>query len=227
MPRNHRSDADIAVQKAPRRPVARGRNEVRIIGGAWRGRKVRFPPVPGLRPSPDRVRETLFNWLAPVIRGVRCLDLFAGSGVLGFEALSRGAAAAVLVDRDRALADHLRATAAQLGAEGATVVQAEAERWLAVPAGPFGVVFLDPPFHSGMLPGLLRGLDRPGWLAPGAFVYIECAADEGLPALPEGWALHRQGRAGDVGYYLAIKNRDPAPGRTPDLAAGARGGPPR
>ena len=212
------------MQKAQRRPVAGGRNEVRIIGGAWRGRKVRFPPVPGLRPSPDRVRETLFNWLAPVVRGARCLDLFAGSGVLGLEALSRGAAAAVLVDRDRTVTDHLRSVAAQLGAEGATVVQAAAESWLEQQAGPFDLVFLDPPFRSGALPGLLRSLDRPGWLSPGAFVYIECAAEEGPPALPQGWTLHRQGRAGDVGYYLAIKSRESARERRADPAAGARGG---
>jgi 16S rRNA (guanine966-N2)-methyltransferase len=217
MARNHRSGRDNAVQKARGRAgdtPAAGRNEVRIVGGRWRGRKIRFPTAQGLRPSPDRVRETLFNWLAPVIQGARCLDLFAGSGALGFEALSRGAAAVVLVERNRQVADHLRQLATTLGADGAEVAEADALAWLDRGPGPFDVVFVDPPFGSGLLAGALQRLDRPGRLAPGAFVYLEGPAAEGPPSLPAGWALHRSGRAGDVGYYLAVK-RETGPAAAP------------
>ena len=171
----------------------------------WRGRRLTFAPVPGLRPSPDRVRETVFNWLAPVMRGARVLDLFAGSGVLGVEALSRGAAGVVLVEQDRTVACHLRQLAATLGADAAQIVEADALAWLDAQPAAFDIVFLDPPFGSGLLPEALRRLDRPGSLSPGAFVYLECPAADGPPALPPGWTLHRSGRAGDVGYYLAVK----------------------
>jgi len=218
MPRNHRSRKDNAVQKPAGRQAGGGRNEVRIVGGRWRGRKIRFPAAPGLRPSPDRVRETLFNWLAPVIQGARVLDLFAGSGVLGFEALSRGAAAAMLVENDRSVVRQLRDTAAALGAASAEVVEGDALAWLQQDRGPFDVVFLDPPFGTELQEAALRRLSRPGYLAPGAFVYLERPAADGSPALPDGWTLHRSGRAGDVGYYLAVKRdagpADAAPGPT-------------
>ena len=223
MPRNHRSDGRIALQKTARARPARGRNEVRIIGGVWRGRKIRFPAQTGIRPSPDRVRETLFNWLAPVIRGARCLDLFAGSGVLGLEALSRGAASAVLVDRDRAVTRYLQDLARQLGADAATVIPAEAGAWLDHCAGPFDVVFLDPPYDSGLIPSLLAGLDRPGVLGPEAWVYVECPASAGPPALPAGWDLHRSGRAGEVGYYLAVRRGPVRPGAATEQEPAGRG----
>lgn len=217
MSRNHRNRPDNAAQKkGGAANPAHPRNAVRIVGGSWRGRKVRFPEGHDIRPSPDRVRETLFNWLAPHIRGARCLDLFAGSGVLGFEALSRGAAAVVLVEQDPVVVRHLGRLAAELAPAAATlVVRAEALEWLAGPAQPFDVVFLDPPYRAGLLPGLLRRLARPGWLAPGALVYIECAAAEGAPSLPAGWRLHRSGRAGDVGYHLAVAPAG-GPEATPD-----------
>ena len=198
------------MQNKRPKPAARGRNEVRIIGGQWRGRKIRFPDDTGIRPSPDRVRETLFNWLAPAVRGARCLDLFAGSGVLGLEALSRGAATAVLVDRDRNVVRHLQEVTRKLDAAGATVIAADALDWLAAGKGPFDIVFLDPPFDSTWLPALLGRLDEPGCLAPGAWVYVERPAAEGPPSLPAGWRLHRSGKAGDVGYYLAVRPGSPA-----------------
>lgn len=210
MPRNHRSDGRTAVQNKSPRPAARGRNEVRIIGGRWRGRKIRFPDDTGIRPSPDRVRETLFNWLAPVVSGARCLDLFAGSGVLGLEALSRGAAAVVLVDRDRSVIRHLQDVVAQLDAAGASVVAADALAWLGPQRGPFDIVFLDPPFDAAWVPALLDKLDEPGCLAPGAWIYVERPAAEGPPSLPAGWRQHRSGKAGDVGYYLAVRPGSPA-----------------
>ena len=215
MSRNHRSGKRNAVQKPGAGKAGGGRNEVRIVGGRWRGRKIRFPAVPGLRPSPDRVRETLFNWLAPGIQGATVLDLFAGSGVLCLEALSRGAAAAVLIDRDRSVVRQLRDSVVALGAAGATVVEADALAWLDQEPGPFDLVFLDPPFGTGLQERALQRLDRPGVLSPGAFVYLERPAPDGPPSLPAGWMLHRAGRAGDVGYYLAVKRETgPAAGPT-------------
>jgi 16S rRNA (guanine966-N2)-methyltransferase len=186
-------------------------HQLRIIGGRWRGTRLRFPPVDAIRPTPDRVRETLFNWLAPVIGGARCLDLFAGSGALGLEALSRGASDVVFVDRDARIADYLRETLARLKGQG-TVLAGDAERSLDGIPGPFDVVFLDPPFAQGRVPPLLDKLVARGLLAQGAFVYIETEAEAGEPVLPAGWILHRTGRAGKVGYHLA---RTQATGSTP------------
>ncbi|HKK13345.1 MAG TPA: 16S rRNA (guanine(966)-N(2))-methyltransferase RsmD [Gammaproteobacteria bacterium] len=181
-----------------------GRNQLRIIGGAWRGRRLAFPPAAGLRPTPDRVRETLFNWLAPVIEGARCLDLFAGSGALGLEAASRGAARVVLVDRNRTVVAALREHATRLDAPGVEVVQADAFGFLQTsPTGQFDVVFLDPPFGEGLLAPCIEALDRGGWLAGGALVYLEAEAALGAPALPAGWELLRSRSAGGVGYHLA------------------------
>lgn len=178
-------------------------NTLRIIGGEWRGRRIRFPAVEGIRPTPDRVRETLFNWLATVVRGSRCLDLFAGSGALGLEALSRGAAAVTFVERDRAAASGLRATAELLAPDRANVVQADAMTWLARDTTPFDIVFLDPPFDSDLLAGTLGALESRGRLAADAWIYVEMPARRGPPPLPAGWRLHRSGRAGEVGYHLA------------------------
>ncbi len=185
---------------------APGGGEVRIIAGLWRSRRLRFPAGAGLRPTPDRVRETLFNWLAPVLPGARCLDLFAGSGALGFEALSRGAAAAVLVERDAPAVAALTRNAGLLGAAGARIVAAEALGFLAGPVEPFDIVFLDPPYApaagEGLLGPCLEALDRRGWVRPGGWVYLE-ARGRALPALPAGWVLARSRQAGQVGYHLA------------------------
>jgi len=178
-------------------------NTLRIIGGEWRGRRIRFAGMGGIRPTPDRVRETLFNWLAAVVRGSRCLDLFAGSGALGLEALSRGAASATFIERDRENAARLRETAALLAPQRATVVRADAITWLGGRPEPYDIAFLDPPFDAGILTESMRLLETRGWLAPGAFIYVEMPAAEGAPALPAGWTAHRAGRAGAVGYHLA------------------------
>jgi 16S rRNA (guanine966-N2)-methyltransferase len=178
-------------------------NTLRIIGGEWRGRRIRFPAVEGIRPTPDRVRETLFNWLAAVVSGSRCLDLFAGSGALGLEALSRGAAAVTFVERDRAAASGLRATAELLAPDRAIVVQADAMTWLARDTTPFDIAFLDPPFDSDLLAGALDALESRGWLAADAWIYVEMPARRGPPPIPASWRLHRSGRAGEVGYHLA------------------------
>jgi len=179
-------------------------NTVRIIGGLWRSRIVEFPDAAGLRPTPDRVRETLFNWLGRDLTGLSCLDLFAGSGALGLEALSRGAARVTFVERDAAAVRELRARLAEWRASGGAVVQADALRFLAGPAEPFDVVFLDPPFASDLLPEAAGVLARRGWLARGALIYVECAAGAGLAPLPESWQLGKAKRAGEVGYYLYI-----------------------
>lgn len=177
---------------------------LRIIGGTWRGRTWRFP-AGDIRPTPDRVRETLFNWLAPGIAGARCLDLFAGSGALGLEALSRGAARAVFVEQDAGTARELRRTLALWGGERAQAAQvhsADANRFLAGRPEVFDVVFLDPPFADRLLEQAAARLESGGWLAPGALIYAECAARDGLPPLPAGWLVAKAGRAGEVGFHL-------------------------
>src|SRR6185295_1615265 len=196
-----------SVEKRRRGHSARDRpglrNELRIIGGKWRGRRVQFPALPQLRPSPDRVRETLFNWLAPVIEGARCLDLFAGSGALGLEAVSRGAASAVLIDREPQVHAALTASVARLGAADVEVVCADAFAWLARAGREFDVVFVDPPFGDGLAARACSALEASACLALGARVYVECEADAGGPPLPSGWNLLRSRRAGRVGYHLA------------------------
>ena len=186
-------------------------NTLRIIGGEWRGRRIRFPGTAGIRPTPDRVRETLFNWLAPVIEGSRCLDLFAGSGALGLEALSRGAAHVTFVERDREAAGRLRETADLLARDRTAVVHADALAWLARAPVAHDIVFLDPPFDSGVLAGLMQTLESRGWLATAASIYIELPAKQGAPALPEAWVAHRSGRAGAVGYHLARRRNGGEP----------------
>ena len=179
-----------------------GTRELRIIGGTHRGRKLRFPEGVAIRPTPDRVRETLFNWLQPLIHGARCLDLFAGSGALGLEALSRGASRVVFVDASREAVGAIRDTAALFGAQGAECVQADAVAYLKRPGGPFDVVFLDPPFDTGLLEAAMKRLAAAGCLAEGAFVYVELPRTSALPPLPEGWQAHRDGKAGEVAYHL-------------------------
>jgi 16S rRNA (guanine(966)-N(2))-methyltransferase RsmD len=171
---------------------------VRIIGGAWRSRLVTFPAEPGLRPTPDRVRETLFNWLGQDLTGKRCLDLFAGSGVLGFEALSRGAMEVVMVERSGTVARALRENAARLDARGFRAVVGDALHFLGDPgAGRFDVVFVDPPYGSGLVTAAMERL--PGVLARGALVYVE--SDATVEPDPP-WHVRKRGRAGAVHYHL-------------------------
>jgi len=183
--------------------VADGR--LRIIGGLYRGRRLPVPAQPGLRPTGDRIRETLFNWLAPVVEGAHCLDLFAGSGALGFEAASRGAAEVVMVERTASVVRILEVNAKRLGALALRVVHADALQWLQGPCDrTFDIVFLDPPFASGLLPPTCELLARHCWLAPRALVYLEAPAQDELPALPGTWELLRHKRAGQVRYALAM-----------------------
>lgn len=172
-------------------------NSVRIIGGEWRRRILRFPDAPGLRPTPDRVRETLFNWLGQSLDGLSCLDLFAGSGALGFEAASRGAAHVVLVEQSPVLVAALRENVKALKAETVQVRLGSALQFAPVAREYFDVVFLDPPYQQGWLEKIVPLLDR--LTRPGARVYAE--AEQRIEAW-EGWTLLRQGKAGRVFYHL-------------------------
>ncbi len=194
-------------------------SEIRIIGGIWRSRKIRFPQTPTLRPTPDRVRETLFNWLAPTIQGARCIDLFAGTGVLGFEALSRGAACVISIEKDRHAIAALQDNAKLLEAHAMQIIQADALRWLesqtrvqaqtqepAIEAEPlkfFDIAFVDPPYALELLPSCLKALEP--LLTHHALIYFEhnAAIDETI--IPTNFALLRQKKAGQVYYYLARK----------------------
>lgn len=200
MPRS--SSKNTATGKRPA-PAAAGRlpNRLRIVGGRWRGSRIDFPAIEAIRPSPDRVRETLFNWLQTRILGARCLDLFAGSGALGIEALSRGAAEVTFVDREPQVGRHITQTLQRLGATGGTVQVEDAARFLGREPRPYDVVFLDPPFASNLLQAAFDQLPT-GWLAADAYVYVECPADVPLPPLPTGWTVYRSKQAGQVGYHL-------------------------
>ena len=173
------------------------KNRVRIIGGAWRSRGIEFPPRADLRPTPDRVRETLFNWLGQDLTGKTCLDLFAGSGALGFEAASRGAKRVVMVERDPVAVRALQANVAMLAAQSVELRRADALEFLRADSGCYDVVFLDPPFRADCLLQVLPALVPR--LAPAAVVYVEAPAP---PALPAEWEVWRSGRAGAVTHQL-------------------------
>ena len=179
---------------------------LRIVAGKWRSRVLPVSDVPGLRPTSERIRETLFNWLAPRIEGSRCLDLFAGSGALGLEALSRGAGTVTFVERSRDAVASLRRAFAILDAEGAELVQADAYDWLASAApSPFDIVLLDPPFADDTLGRVCSTLEERGWLAPNARIYLEQDRSRPLPPLPGGWELTHEKTAGNVRYALACR----------------------
>jgi 16S rRNA (guanine966-N2)-methyltransferase len=156
-----------------------------------------------LRPTADRVRETLFNWLQPVIAGAHCLDLFAGSGALGFEAASRGAGRVVMIEQSDAVASVLAANVRDLGATQVEVRRGDALRWLATSGEPFDIVFIDPPFALELLTPSCSLLSSQGWLAGKALVYLEASARHAFPVLPAGWELVRDRRAGRVRFALA------------------------
>ena len=170
---------------------------MRIIGGAWRSRVIAFPPRADLRPTPDRVRETLFNWLGQDLTGKSCLDLFAGSGALGFEAASRGAQRVVMVERDPAAWRALQANCVKLSARAVELKRADALEFLRADDGSYDIVFLDPPFRADYLREALPVLVAR--LAPAALVHVEAP---GAPALPPGWEVWRSGRAGAVTHQL-------------------------
>ena len=191
----------MSKQKRISRGSPSGR--LRIVAGKWRSRLLPVADEEGLRPTSERIRETLFNWLAPVIEGSRCLDLFAGSGALGIEALSRGAAAVVFVERSHAAARQLELSLAMLGADGAAVAASDALDFLRKHTpSKFDVVFLDPPFAADYYADLCRLLADRGWVSPGSQVYLEQDRAEAIPQLPPGWLLQKEKTAGNVRYSL-------------------------
>lgn len=181
---------------------SRGRNQVRIIAGTWRGRRLRFADGPGLRPTADSNRETLFNWLQPLLPGSHCLDLFAGSGALGLEAASRGAASVLLVERNRKAAAQLRDNVGLLEAgDRVRVHNGDAVALLRGAGHPVDVVFLDPPFAGDLLEPACRALTAGTWLRPGTRVYVEHARQH-PPPVPGDWHELRSRTAGDVTMRL-------------------------
>jgi 16S rRNA (guanine966-N2)-methyltransferase len=189
--------------------VHSNKGKIRIIGGEYRGRKIPVPKRPDLRPTPDRVRETLFNWLGQSLSGLSCLDLFAGSGALGFEAASRGAARVVLVEQDRAVYDLLKSTRDEIGARQVEVVLDDAFAYVKRMEA-FDVVFLDPPFRQNALPAVFKLL-KP---RPGMRVYVESAE----PVVAnEAWRESKRARAGQVSYQLLEWRGDDQGGLSGDV----------
>lgn len=204
MPRKQsRKSASRPPRGRHARATPQASGELRIIGGDWRSRRLTFPAVGGVRPTPARVRETLFNWLMPVVPGARCLDLFAGSGVLGLEALSRGAQQVTFVDHTRALADALKSNLTLLRSDTTTIACQDVVAFLSQPATrPMDIVFMDPPFRQGWLDRLLPLIAEQDWVQSGSWVYIEHESELTTPAVPSNWLLHREKTAGQVCYRL-------------------------
>jgi len=194
------------VCKVPKVNVAK-RGQCRIIAGKWRGRIIKFDDAVGLRPTTDRIRETVFNWLQPYIHQSRCLDCFAGSGVLGFEALSRGAEEVVFIERNVKTVKKLKDNIATLSTGSANVIHQDTLRWLQSTQmnNDFDLVFLDPPFHSGLLAKTSSMLVSSGCLAEDAIIYIEHSVDEDV-VLPENWFCLKEKISGQVTYKL-LENR--------------------
>ncbi|WP_445144368.1 16S rRNA (guanine(966)-N(2))-methyltransferase RsmD [Dyella sp. Tek66A03] len=174
---------------------------IRIIGGQLRNSRLDVPDLPGLRPTAERVRETLFNWLSPVIAGARCLDLCAGTGALGIEALSRGAASVQFVEREPLAAQALRDNLARLKVPGGQVAGVDALAYLQGAAQPYELVFLDPPFAQDLWAAMAQRLEQGGWLTSNAWIYVESPRSV-APVLPVSWNAHREGVAGEVRYAL-------------------------
>ena len=188
------------------------RNTVRIIGGRWRSRILEFPDAEGLRPTPDRVRETLFNWLGQDLSGTACLDLFAGSGALGFEALSRGASSVVMVEKNAAALRALSENAQKLGASNLTIVRGDALEFARATRSRFDVVFVDPPYRLGLQAGALAQV-RDLLNAPGR-VYVE---SETAIEPPPGWKVLKKARAGNVHFHLLTEGIDDQGGVSRDV----------
>jgi 16S rRNA (guanine966-N2)-methyltransferase len=182
-------------------------SKLRIISGEWRSRQLPIPNIEGLRPTPDRVRETLFNWINYEIPGARCADLFCGSGALGLEALSRGAKSAIFVDNSKVVAQQMNDNLTTLKAENYQVVQQNAAEFLATATPqPLDLIFLDPPFRKNWLAQIVPLLEN-GWLAETALVYIEMEKEAYLPSLPASWTLQKEKTAGQLVYRLFAVNQ--------------------
>jgi 16S rRNA (guanine966-N2)-methyltransferase len=183
-----------------------GAGTIRIIGGTWRGRKIAVPKLAGLRPTPDRVRETLFNWLAPYLHGAHCLDLFSGTGALSIEALSRGAQHVTALESSSDAVQALKKTASLLQTNALDILHVNTPVWLDHSAHKtFDIVFIDPPFHQQLVSACCAQLEARGWLNTQALIYVEHERGGSID-IPDAWGSHRQGRAGDVDYALYMRN---------------------
>ena len=201
MPKSRRSPSHQASGRSATyagRPSGAGKNQLRIISGQWRGRKLPFPDGEGLRPTGDRMRETLFNWLSFDLYGRRVLDLFAGSGALGLEALSRGAASAVFLDNHPGVVQQIRQNLAALDCDSGQVFRADALSWLPEQQDVYDLVFLDPPFGKGLLLPVCQALVQHGRLAENALVYVESERGFDFSGLPSRWSLQKEKQAGQV-----------------------------
>ncbi|HHJ4328400.1 TPA: 16S rRNA (guanine(966)-N(2))-methyltransferase RsmD [Klebsiella pneumoniae] len=184
--------------------------QLRIIAGQWRSRRFGFPDAPGLRPTPDRVRETLFNWLAPWIEGAHLLDCFTGSGAMSLEALSRDAARVLALDLNPQAVANLRGHLQTLGCERGEVRQTDSLSLLQQPASEtFDLAFVDPPFHQNLLADCCRHLEANGWLKPRAWIYCESETAPSSLDLPSNWRLHREKKTGQVHYSLWQRQTEP------------------
>ncbi len=193
----------MPVTNESNKGTKKSRGRLRIVAGIWRSRVLEIADVPGLRPTSERIRETLFNWLVPGIAGARCLDLFAGTGALGLEALSRGAASAVFVEKSQRAIQTLKHNVASLDASAAVIYPGAARDYLeSAGDGVFDVVFLDPPFADDNLGELCRLIDESGLLAKTANVYLEQDRARPEPVLPDGWQVLKSKTAGNVRYSL-------------------------
>ncbi|SHI01480.1 16S rRNA (guanine(966)-N(2))-methyltransferase RsmD [Ferrimonas marina] len=196
------------MARAPRRKpqqsqASKREGQIRIISGQWRGRRLPVPELEGLRPTTDRVRETLFNWLMGELQGARILDCFSGSGALAFESLSRYAGFATLMERDAKVASGLQRNLKSLGATQAEVCQGDTLAQLERPASaPYDLVFVDPPFRQSLLAPCLERLEQNGYLTPSAWIYVESEKELAMSAVPASWRLHREKIAGQVAYRL-------------------------
>lgn len=188
---------------ARKKPTRAASGQLRIIGGQWRGRKLSFRAAPGLRPTTDRIRETLFNWLAPELADARCADLFAGSGALGLEALSRGAQHCTFIDTNRAALDDIGGHLEVLSATGrGRCLCSTANAFIATADSAYDLIFVDPPFAAGLVDETLNQLAESACLGDRTLVYLETGSDEPSPQLPTGWSVHREKRSGGVNYRL-------------------------
>lgn len=213
--RAHISRPSMKRKRSKDRPVktsSKGANELRIIGGLWRGRKLRFADAEGLRPTGDRIRETLFNWLAPHIAGANCLDLFSGSGALGLEALSRGAAQVTFIDNNPDVIKHIRQHLDTLEATNAELIRHNSLQWLAAAADddrrPYDIIFLDPPFNAEILDDCIALLARHPLLHDSTLLYIESPTENSCQTLSEAWRVLRQKSTANVAYALITPNKE-------------------
>ncbi|MHA6611760.1 16S rRNA (guanine(966)-N(2))-methyltransferase RsmD [Photobacterium damselae] len=181
---------------------------VRIISGQWRGRKLPVHDVEGLRPTTDRVKETLFNWLAQDIYQAKCLDLFAGSGSLSFEALSRGAESLTMIELDQKAAAQLKQNLTAIGAINATLHNTNSVNFLNQAGTPHDLVFIDPPFRKDLIQQVITALEANHWLSPNALIYIEAEKELGSIDVPPSWHLYREKTAGQVCYRLFIREEE-------------------